>query len=150
MLEYFRSGRRRTAVRTIVVAACMTGCSTSGFGPEQPGSGVECIDDTKSCIDERQVALKSLLADRNRDWIRQPASPLAYASGVRLFAYRVKRRELTCDELTLGRREADAAPAALRGLTATRLSTAQIARGSILAAEVGRELTNEFQRRCKA
>jgi hypothetical protein len=150
MLHNLRSGRGRTAVGTFVMAACITGCSSSGFGPNQSGSGMECIDDTKACIDERQGALKSLLADRNRDWIRQPASPLAYASGVRLFAYRVKRRELTCDELTLGRREADAAPGALHALATTGLSTAQIARGSILAAEVGRELTNEFQRRCKA
>ena len=150
MVRQFRSGRGRTAVGTIVMTACITGCSSSGFGPEQPASGMECIDDTKACIDERQGALKSLLADRNRDWIRQPAIPLAYASGVRLFAYRVKKRELTCDELALGRREADAAPAALRGLSATGLSTAQIARGSILATEVGRELTKEFQRRCKA
>jgi hypothetical protein len=109
-----------------------------------------CIDDSKACIEQRQAALKSLLADQNRAWVRQPASPAAYASGVRLFALRSKRRELTCDELMLGRRETDGAATVLRGPGGSGLSPAQISRGTLLAAEVGRELATEMQRRCKA
>ena len=80
--------------------------------------------------------------------MKEQATPDAYASGVRLFAMKSKKHDLTCDELARGRQEADAAPAALRSQS-TRDSPAQISRGNMLAAEVGRELGNEFGRRCR-
>lgn len=151
MLRYLRSARGRippfALLATTIFAA---GCSSSGLGPGDQAAGMACIDDSKACIEQRQAALKSLLADQNRAWVRQPASPAAYASGVRLFALRSKRRELTCDELMLGRRETDGAATVLRGPGGSGLSPAQISRGTLLAAEVGRELATEMQRRCKA
>ena len=91
-----------------------------------------------------------MVADKNRRWVKEPATAGSYASGVRLFAYKSRKRDLTCEELAHGRREADAAPLALRGPSAAGLSPAQISRGSMLAAEVSKELAVEMKRRCKA
>ena len=54
-----------------------------------------------------------------------------------------------CDELLLGRREAESAPRALRGQRG--LSPAQVSRATLFAAEVRRELGAEMgRRRCRA
>jgi hypothetical protein len=91
-----------------------------------------------------------MMADRKRQWVKEPASPEAYASGVRLFALKGRKRELTCEELAIGKREADAAPAVMKGPGATALSSQQVSRGTLLAAEVSKELAVEIKRRCKA
>jgi hypothetical protein len=68
---------------------------------------------------------------------------------VRLFAYRSKKSELTCEELAHGRREAEAAPKSLRSTQG--LSPAQISRAMMFAAEVNKELSAEMRkRRCRA
>lgn len=131
---------------TLILGACSLG----GLGPSEPPSGLGCVDDSPECIDRRGAALKSMMADRERRWVKEPATPQAYASGVRLFAYKSRRRELSCDELAHGRREADAAPVSLRGPAAAGLSPAQVSRGTMLAAEVSRELAAEMKRRCRA
>lgn len=112
--------------------------------------GVYCVDDSQACIAERSAALNQLMADKQKSWIRQRAPTAAYASGVRLFAFKQRKRELTCEELGLGRREADAGPGILRGPDGRSLSTGQIARGVMLAQEVSRELSTEMRRRCPA
>ena len=68
--------------------------------------------------------------------------------GGRLFAFKNKKKDLSCEELAHGRKEADAAPAALRS-NGTGLTPAQVSRGAMLAHDVGRELGNEYNRRCK-
>lgn len=128
----------------IMVAAC-----GNELPPEIGGKGLHCVDDSAQCISQRSAALADLNNDKARGWIRQPAQASAYASGVRLFAYKQKKRELTCEELTVARREADAGPAVLRGPDGKHLTTTQIARGVMLAQEVGRELTTEAKKRCK-
>ena len=115
-----------------------------------PAGSVGCIDDSKQCIDQRQSALRTIMSDKDRKWVKEPAGPEAYASGVRLFAYKGRKKELTCDELAHGRREADAAPTVLRGPGAANLSPAQVSRGTMLAAEVSKELGVEMKRRCRA
>lgn len=116
--------------------------------PSRPSVG--CVDDSKQCIDQRQAALRTIMADKNRSWVKQPATPEAYASGVRLFAFKGRKKEMTCDELAHGRREADAAPGVLRGPSAAGLSPAQISRSAMLAEEVSKELAIEMKRRCRA
>lgn len=116
----------------------------------EPRSGMSCVDDSKQCIDQRQSALRTIMADKDRRWVKEPAGPEAYASGVRLFAYKGRKKDMTCDELAHGRREADAAPEVLRGPRAAGLSPAQVSRGTMLAAEVSRELGIEMKRRCRA
>ena len=112
--------------------------------------GMACVDDSPGCISERKEALGQIMGDKQRQWVRQPASAEAYASGVRLFAYKQKKRELSCEELASGRREADAGPATLRGPQGKGLTPAQISRGVMLSGEVARELEVEMKRRCKA
>ena len=88
------------------------------------------------------------MADKSRAWVKQPAAPEAYASGVRLFALSKRRKELSCEELVMGKREADGAPSALRGSGGSRLTPAQVSRGVMLAGDVGRELAKEINKRC--
>jgi|LNFM01.1.fsa_nt_gb hypothetical protein len=140
----------RTARLLLPCAAAMVMAACGNELPPEIGSkGLHCVDDSAHCIAQRSTALNDLTNDKSRAWIRQPAQASAYASGVRLFAYKQKKRELNCEELNVARREADAGPAVLRGPDGKHLTTTQIARGVMLAQDVGRELTNEAKRRCK-
>lgn len=130
------------------VALLLAACGSEG-APELP-RGIYCVDDSSTCISERGAALNQLMGDKNRGWVRQPAPPASYASGVRLFAYKQRKRELSCDELNIGRKEADAGPGILRGPDGKSLTSGQVARGVMLAQEVGRELNTEFKKRCRA
>ncbi len=68
---------------------------------------------------------------------------------MRLFAFRTKKSELSCEELAHGRKEAEGAPKVLK--TSQGLSPAQISRASMFAAEVNKELAAEMKkRRCRA
>lgn len=138
-------------MRMAALCVCLSlgACSGSDVGPSAQPMGLGCVDDSPHCVNERGNALKGLMADKSKSWVRSPATPAAYASGVRLWAFKQRKRELTCDELSLARREADGAAPTLRG-TSGRLTPAQISRGIILAQEVSRELGNEHSRRCRA
>lgn len=130
----------------LFVPVAPVGCS----GPNVttgPNSGLSCVDDSSDCIAKRQNTLRSLVADNDRSWIRAHAPAEAYASGVRLFALKSKKKELTCDELAHGKNEADRAPGVLR--SASNLTPAQVSRGIMLASEVSRELGAEMKRRCQ-
>lgn len=135
---------------TVVMSLLLAGCASTSIEPTvEHRGGLGCVDDSKHCVDERMAALRIMMSDRERRWVRQPSSPQAYASGVRLFAFKGRKKELTCEELMIGKREADAGPAVLRGAGANHLTPAQISRGTMLAGEVGRELANEMKRRCR-
>jgi hypothetical protein len=131
------------------VAVGLAACSSATVDTQARAPNFGCVDDSKACVDQRQATLKGLLADPKRTWVRDPASPGAYASGVRMFAFKMEKAKLTCDELGAGRREADGAPQALRGPSGQGLTPAQISRGVMFAGEVGKELTNEMKRRCR-
>jgi hypothetical protein len=114
-------------------------------------AGLSCIDDSPECVEQRQMTLKSMLADKNRSWVREAPTPQAHASGVRLFAFRAQKKEMNCEELGHARREADSAARTLRGPDGKGLSPAQISRATMFAAEVSKELSAEMRsRRCKA
>lgn len=130
-------------------ALLLASCSFGGFTSDTGSVAGACVDDSQECIDKRGAALRTMMADKQRRWVKEPATATSYASGVRLFAYKSRRRDLTCDELAHGKREADAAPSALRGPSAAGLSPAQISRGTLLATEVSKELAAEMKRRCK-
>lgn len=134
------------ACMALVLSVALAACS--GGGIEVTNTGLTCVDDSKECIDRRGAALRAMMTDKSRSWIKEPATPAAYASGVRLFAYKSRKRDLSCEELAHGKREADAAPQVLRG--AAGLSPAQVSRSAMLAGEVSRELAAEMKRRCKA
>lgn len=110
-------------------------------------SGLSCVDDSSDCVAKRQRTLRYLVDDNDRAWVKAHAPPEAYASGVRLFALKSKKKDLTCDELAHGKNEADRAPGVLR--SAGNLTSAQVSRGIMLASEVSRELGAEMKRRCR-
>lgn len=141
--------RRIMAVLGLVAtaASALAGCSGNGVSVTTPGAGLKCVDDSPACIAERQATMKAMLADPSRSWVTQRPDAAAYASGVRLFAFKSKKKELSCAELQAGKREADAGPAILRA-PGNGLTHSQVSRGVILAGEVSRELGRELSRRC--
>jgi hypothetical protein len=146
-----RSGKHRGAVAVALVGLGLATSACSGFGSDDTRAGLSCIDDSPECVDQRQVTLKAMLDDQDRRWVKEPTNPQAHASGVRLFAFRSRKKELSCEELAVGRREADSVAKTLRGPDGKSMSTAQVARATMFAAEVSKELSAEMRsRRCKA
>lgn len=143
---------RRSGVASIgvAVATFLTGCSAELSKPETGATAhYGCLDDSPACISQRQANLKQLQGDPARTWVRQPASINSYATGVRLFAFKTEKQRLSCDELAVGRREADAAPGVLRGAQAQDIQPLIRNRSLMFAGEVSKELTREAQRRCR-
>ncbi|MCB1519177.1 MAG: hypothetical protein KDJ37_01225 [Hyphomicrobiaceae bacterium] len=146
------AGLAKVGLRLAFVAICaapLAGCATETVSNYGNGSGMSCLDDSPHCVAQRQAALRNLVGRSDRHWVRDQAGVDAYASGVRLFAFKKKKKDLTCDELARARHEADGAERVLRGPDAKRLTPAQVARGSMFAAEVSRELSKEHGRRCR-
>lgn len=139
--------RRRFPVLLLIFAPIApVGCT----GPNVTtgaSSGLTCVDDSSDCVAKRQRTLKYLVDDQDRGWVKAHAPAEAYASGVRLFALKSKKKDLSCDELAHGKNEADRAPGVLR--SANNLTPAQVSRGMMLATEVSRELAAEMKRRCR-
>jgi len=129
-------------------ALTAAGCATTAPPLPKVAGHIECLDDSAECIARRQSVVRQLSADPTRGWLKEQPTPEAYASGVRLYAIKNTRRDLSCDELKRGKLEADGATGSLRAASG-KLSPAQISRGIMFAGEVGRELTNEMGRRCK-
>ena len=144
------AGRPRKVIIAAVGGIGLAVSACSGMsGLEDNRAGLSCIDDSTECVERRQTTLNALLSDKDRGWVKEQPSPLAHASGVRLFALRSKKSELSCEELVHARKEADGAPKMLKG--SQGLSPAQISRASMFAAEVSKELTLEMKkRRCRA
>ena len=145
-MDFERQGLPRPLLH--IVAVALVGCGAPDVSVS-PGSGLTCVDDSSDCISRRQRTLRYLVEAPDRAWIKAHPPPEAYASGVRLFAMKSKKKELTCDELAHARNEADKAPGVLRGPSGATLTRAQVSRGVILATEVSRELAAEMKRRCK-
>lgn len=136
-----------TCVLSSLLLSLLAGCG--GFGSSESGPlGASCVDDSAHCVRERQGALRQMVADTNRSWVAAPPTLETHASGVRLFAFKARKKDLTCHELAVGRREAEGAPAVLRANAGGRLSSSQVARASLLAREVAAELAAEQRRRC--
>lgn len=141
---------RPAALSLVALLVALAGCQSGNLDGAMQGfgKGDRCINDSKQCLGERSSALNDLMLDKKNSWIHQQPSAESYASGVRLFAYKTKKRQLTCAELAAGVREADGAPNMLRGGAGSHLPPAHVSRGLILASEVSRELQRERQRRC--
>ena len=126
----------------------LSACS-GGLDISDSRAGLSCIDDSPQCVEQRQATLRAMLADKDHTWVKEPANAQAHASGVRLFAFRAKKAELSCDDLVHGRREAEAVPKILKGHQG--LSPAQVSRATLFAADVQKELVAEIKRRrCRA
>jgi len=81
------------ALAAVMAAACSTGMNGASR------SGLGCVDDSPHCIEQRRIALNAIMSDKSRSWVRETPTPEAYASGVRLFAFKTRKAELSCDEL---------------------------------------------------
>lgn len=132
-----------------VMLALVAGCAGPSVQAPAVSAGLSCVDDSPQCVASRQSATKQLVGDRDRTWIKDEPTAKAYASGVRLFAFKAKKKDLTCAELSLARREAEDAPRVLRTTLGSGLTPAQVSRGTLFAAEVSRELAREHKKRCK-
>lgn len=134
-----------------VLATCfeLAGCAGAPDPAFAQQRGLKCVDDSNVCISQRKMVFDSYMADKSRAWMKQPAGPHEYASGVRLMAYSKMRKDLSCEQLAHAKEEADRGPASLSGGSYVGLTTAQVARGAMLAREVSRELANEMARRCR-
>lgn len=141
--------RRTGAAVALAMTGLLAACAANDGPQIGHGKGMSCLDDSAHCIAQRKTALRHIVTRSDRHWVRDHATVDAYASGVRLFAFKTKKKELTCDELSMGRREADAAAQVLRGPEGRTLSPAQISRGVMLGEEVSRELAREHKRRCR-
>ncbi len=133
------------------LATCfeLAGCAGAPDPAFAQQRGLKCVDDSNVCISQRKMVCDSYMADKARAWMKQPAGPHEYASGVRLMAYSKMRKDLSCEQLAHAKEEADRGPASLSGGSYVGLTTAQVARGAMLAREVSRELANEMARRCR-
>lgn len=131
-----------------VVASALGACAIGAGTTIESRAGLGCVDDSPECISRRQATLRHMVDDKSRSWVNEQPTPEAYASGVRLFAFKTKKKELSCEELRRGKLEADTARTSLASL-GTRLTPAQVSRSAMLAGEVGRELQTEINRRCK-
>lgn len=145
----FPTARLLSIALAVGACAAFGGCSNSDNGSSAPQIGLSCVDDSSHCIGQREKVFDQYMADKSRSWVKQPATPEAYASGVRLFALSKRRKELTCDELAHAKREAEAGPGVLRANASGRLTPAQVSRGVMLASEVERDLRREYERRCR-
>lgn len=144
-----RPGTRKRAMAAALGGLGLVASACSGMDDQR--AGLSCIDDSPDCVGQRQATLKSMLADQDRAWVKESSNPQAHASGVRLFAFRSRKKELSCEELAIGRREADSVPKALKGPEGKSMSPAQVSRTNMLAVEVSKELAAEMRaRRCKA
>lgn len=132
----------------MIVSLCLTGCANTPEPPLETLSSGRCVDDSPACIQARQSELTGILADKEKRWIHRPATADSYAGGVRLFAYKKRKRELSCAELAVAHKEAESGPAVLRGPAGKHLTPAQVSRGAMLSTEVSRELQSEIRKRC--
>jgi hypothetical protein len=145
-LSDLRGLRLVAALASCIELAGCGGAADPAFGQQR---GLKCVDDSNVCISQRKMVYDSYMADKSRTWMKQPAGPHEYASGVRLMAYSKMRKDLSCGELAHAKEEADRGPAALSGGAYVGLTTAQVARGAMLAREVSKELSREIAQRCR-
>ncbi len=133
------------------VAGGITGCASTGLDNATGlSAGLNCVDDSAQCLARRRTALSEIMQDKHGKWIEQPPNARADASGVRLFAYKQRKRELNCRQLRIGYAEARGARQRLRAANSPDLTPALVSRGAILGDEVARELKREIRRRkCK-
>lgn len=117
----------------------------------QPAAKTEPAIHIEDCASSDCLArLKALVEDPKRGWIGQSQpKPAEYADGIRLFAYRALRGQLSCGELAVALVEMNAAAKAFREPVES-LPPDKIARLRSLVSKVEVELRAERASRCAA
>jgi hypothetical protein len=113
------------------------------------GSSAKATPAVAGCAgSERCVArLKSMIDDPDRAWIGRREPPTTFVSGVRLFAYRALRTNLTCPELRSALQEIDAASRTFNAAV-PGVAPEQATRVKALCVQVRAELGAENAARC--
>ena len=143
------SGTKTPRLWPAALLACgLAACSSAEPEIQQPHSAAGCVDDSKRCIELRGQALKAMMADTKRGWVTRPETPAAYATGVKLFAYRGKKTELSCAELAHGREETRNLPQTLKPGSLPGMNDSRLAQVRDLSGQVNKELAREFDRAC--
>ena len=148
------SGYNRHIIVVISLACLCAGVTACTYNDTLPlnglNAGLNCVDDSADCLNKRQIALAEIMADTKKEWMEQPATANADASGVRLFAYKMQKKTLNCAQLRQGYAEATGARSRLRAANNPKLKPAVVSRGAMLGDEVALELKREIRkRRCK-
>ena len=61
------------------------------FDGGDPKAGLSCLDDSPECVEQRQMTLKAMLADKDRAWVREAA--IFAGARLRRSAVRVPRAQ---------------------------------------------------------
>ena len=119
--------------------------------PPQPRQQAAPAQDGRGCQDVQacEAQLRALVERRDRAWMRRPETPAEVLTGVRMFAFRALRPQLTCGELDVALEQLAAVPTALR-TPPPDSRPEEVARATRLAAEVHSELGAEKETRCAA
>lgn len=143
--QLLRGRHGASLVLLVFLAACS---ATEPAPPPSANSAAGCVDDSKTCVEKRAVAFKSMMADGKRAWVTQPESPSSYATGVKLFVYKGKKAEMSCAELAHGREETRTMPQALKPGSVAGMNDSRLAQVRDLSGQVNKELSKEFDRAC--
>lgn len=138
---------RAASLVALLAASLLAACSGTE-PPPPPNAAAGCVDDSKHCIEMRGQALKAMLADSKRAWVTKPETPAAYATGVKLFAYRGTRDKMTCAELAHGREETRSMPQTLKPGSVPGMNDSRLAQVRDMSGQVNKELSKEFDRAC--
>ena len=124
--------------------AALAGCS----GMTTAGNEQICLDDSGDCIASRTAAYNEMVADKQHAWVNRPASRSLHASGIRMFAFKATKAQLTCAQLTAGINEASSVRGALAG-SMQGVSADRISQAKALADETRAELQKvRLKKRC--
>jgi hypothetical protein len=116
--------------------------------PQPPPTGQEQGRPTCATGSDCMVRLKAMIDDPSRSWIGRPQTPVEYANGTRLFAYRALRENFTCTQIVTALTEIGAAGKTF-GAPVAGVSGAQAKHLLALNTEIERELQAEFGKRCR-
>lgn len=136
------------ALACVLLAAACAPISSAPEASNNPAAG--CVDDSKHCIDKRMSTLKTMVSDQRRSWVYQQESPASYATGVKLFAYRATKAQLTCAELSHGRKETADAALSLKSGSVPGMNDSRLAQVRDMSSQVSKELGREFDKACKS
>lgn len=106
-------------------------------GSMRCGAGLDCV-----------AVLRAMIDDPKQSWMMRAPTPVEFANGTRLFAYRALKTTLECGKLRFANAELDWAIDTFSSSRLEGVDTAQRARVAALAEAVHAEIEGEIKKRC--